>query len=121
MYVRKHSLTFTNTASTHTQTSTGYANGRILAVQYIYSTGNTISSTANLTITTAESSQTILDSLTVTAGSWMKYPRPAVVNTTNAAITNESGWVPVADERFKVKISKSTSTGQTGTFSIWVG
>ena len=120
MNVQKHSMTWVNTASTHTQISTGYLHGIILAVQYIASTSVAISSTADLTITTADSSHKILDSLAIGA-SWQKSPANTVVNTTNGAITNESSPIPVADERFNVKISKTTSTGQSGIFHIWTG
>ena len=118
MRVVKHSMSFVNTATTYTQTSTGYIDGLIYAIQYKPSTGTVISDTADLTITTEDSSQILLDSLSVSTG-FLKAPRLPIVNTTNGAIANSGGLIAVADERFKVKASKTTSTGQSGTFYIW--
>lgn len=116
---RKHSISVLLTAMTETFTSTSYIKGTVLSVQYIRSGATPISSTAGLEIKTEDSGFTILGSLTVGSASYTKAPRLAIVNTTNAAIDNESGLIPVADERISVTISASSAIGQIGTFNIF--
>lgn len=116
----KHSITITTTtAATVTAYSTSYVKGVVLMVDYKRSTSAPISSTADLSITTKDSSCSVLTSLVVGAASFHTAPRLTIVNTTNGAISNEGGLIPVDDERIAVAVTNSSAAAQTGTFYIY--
>jgi hypothetical protein len=108
--------------TTDTGGFTGYtsvANGLINAIQI---DEGTLSSTADVVITTENTSMPIISSVTVadlsTAGPMIPHYVP--VDETGSAITNAHAEIGVSSERMKIVVSASSSTGQTGTLHVHV-
>lgn len=119
--VRKHSVTVTSTGGAGTASngsSTSYVKGCILSVEYLKG-ATAFSATADLAITTVDTSHNILTSLAIGSANFLKSPRSVIVNTTNGAIANFAGLIPVDDERIKVTVTNSSKAAQTGTFNIY--
>jgi hypothetical protein len=119
MHITKHSISVVAGTSKGDVEYTNVINGVVRAVQYAKSTSGALSSTATLAIETAVTGVSVLSSLTVSTGSWVKAPALTVVNTTNGAITNAHRMIPVDNERLKLTIAATSVAAQTGTFYVY--
>lgn len=116
MHVRKETVTITGSTGGAITGYTSVVNGGIAYIRYVKTD---LSATSVVTITAENSSHAIF-SMALGSASWSKAPRIILVNSTNGALANDYGYIPISEERIKVSVGATTSSTQTGKFVIYV-
>jgi hypothetical protein len=127
MHITKHSIAM-ETTSNNSSTggyfySVGYPNGLVYAVEYTAGT-NTFASTGVINLYVGSTIREIIEK-TVSADSWIVYPRKSLVDTTAAAIGATTDFpvacIPLSGTDLLVAgITGGTSAAQDATLNVYV-
>lgn len=110
-YYERRRITLTTTGSSSTATYSPPFNGAVHSISYYKHATTPPSTVADLLITVAGTSQTVLTTTGIDA-SYTKFPRDASHTTAGTSEATRSSIIAVANDRLKFDLSKN-STGVT--------
>jgi hypothetical protein len=127
MHVKRHRLSFTTASDVATVHSTERANGRVLQVEYVESSGGVEPpDTTDFVLTGKDTATPILTKANITARARFVPRQPAHTVAAAAALLYAAGgeavtdYVVLADEQITLVIAGG-GDGKTGYVDVWVG